>query len=136
MVTQQELKGDEANGGGGGEAGIFHLHKGRRKHRKKETGGDAGLVEDGDPITAMGKFYRKVLNFSIGTRYLVYILPLGLCLLVPILVGLYSAPDATIGASDDTRGVRIVWFFTWVSWVFFFLASWLVISGGLIHISV
>ena len=46
-------------------------------------------------------------------------LPLGLCLLVPILVGLFAAPDAAIGASDNTRGVRIVWFFTWVSWAFF-----------------
>ena len=54
-------------------------------------------------------------------KYLAYMLPLSLCLLVPILVGLFAAPDATIGASDNTRGVRIVWFFTWVSWAFFFL---------------
>ena len=69
--------------------------------------------------------------------YLAYMLSLGLCFLVPILVGLFAAPDATIGASENTRGVRIVWFFTWVSWAFFPLASWFVISRGgrrLIHL--
>lgn len=117
-MTQQDLKRNETNGSAN-EAGIFHRHIGRRRNRK-ETGGDASLVEGEGALTAMGRIYEKILNFSILTRYLVYILPLSLCLLVPILVGLFVAPGAAIGASDDTRGVRIVWFFAWVSWDYYF----------------
>ncbi|KAL7276664.1 hypothetical protein RUND412_000324 [Rhizina undulata] len=98
------------------EGAYFDRHIGRRRARKAETGGDAALIEDEGALTAMGVLYEKVLNFSIVTRYFIYVLPLSLCLLVPILVGLSSAPHAAIGGNGtpEDPGVRIVWFFAWL----------------------
>jgi len=80
-----------------------------------ETGGDATLVEDEGALTSMGRLYEKILNFSVLTRYLLYIIPLSICFVIVILIGLYVAKDATIGATEGgTKGVRIVWLFVWV----------------------
>lgn len=70
--------------------------------------------EDGT-ITRMGRFYQRVLNFSIVTRYLIYVLPLSVLIAVPIIVGQTAAPDATIG------GVGITWFFLWIEVVWWSL---------------
>ncbi|CUS07799.1 unnamed protein product [Tuber aestivum] len=96
------------------DAGIFHRHIGRRRARKMETGGDATLVEDEGALTVMGRLYEKILNFSVLTRYLLYIIPLSLCFIMVILIGMYVAKDAAIGASERTKGVRIVWLFVWL----------------------
>ncbi|KAL8744805.1 MAG: hypothetical protein Q9184_007952 [Pyrenodesmia sp. 2 TL-2023] len=64
----------------------------------------------------MGKIYDKVLNFSIVTRYFLYVLPLALLIAIPIIVGATAKQKAAIG------GVRIVWFFTWVEIVW--LSLW------------
>src|SRR5437763_4343889 len=56
----------------------------------------------------MGRLYKAVLNFSVITRYFLYVLPLALVIAAPIVIGATFAKRATIG------GVRIVWFFTWV----------------------
>ena len=111
-IEEEELEPDEAGGAGGDD-------------------GHAQDKEEASDRCSWLTIWKKC------PKYLAYMLPLGLCLLVPILVGLFAAPDATIGASDNTRGVRIVWFFTWVSWAFFSLAPWFVISGEggrLIHL--
>jgi hypothetical protein len=76
--------------------------------RRRTTTYEGRILEEEGALTTMGKFYNKIWHFSVVTRYMVYILPLGLCFLVPILVSLYAAPTATIG------GVRMLWFFTWV----------------------
>lgn len=86
------------------EEGIFHGHIGRR--RAADSGED-GAGEEG-ALTTMGKFYDKILHFSILTRYLLYIFPLSITLLIPVLVSIYAAPKATIG------GVRMKWFFIWM----------------------
>lgn len=91
--------------------GIFHKHMGRRRNR---TGGDASLVDDEGALTAMGKLYEKVLNFSIVTRYLLYLVPLSMCFVAVMFIGIYVAPEAAIGGDDKHKGVRIVWFFIWV----------------------
>lgn len=70
--------------------------------------GKKGYDGEEDTITAMGKFYTKFMNFSIITRYFIYVLPLGLALAVPIVVGATAAKQAQIG------GVRIVWLFVWI----------------------
>jgi hypothetical protein len=70
---------------------------------------DNSFSEEEGALNTMGKVYDRILHFSIITRYMLYILPLSLCLLVPILVGVYGAPKASVG------GVRMVWFFVWVS---------------------
>lgn len=72
--------------------------------------GDSSVGYDGeeDTLNRMGRIYNKILNFSIVTRYFVYVSPLALCIAVPIIVGATAAPNAKIG------GVPIVWFFTWI----------------------
>lgn len=65
--------------------------------------------QDEGALTTMGKIYDKILKFSILTRYILYIVPLSLVFVIPIIVSIYGAPNAKIG------GVRMLWFFAWVS---------------------
>ncbi|KAF8477584.1 Mechanosensitive ion channel-domain-containing protein [Kalaharituber pfeilii] len=60
-------------------------------------------------LTRVGRFYEKLLNFSILTRYILYIFPLSAILTIPTLSGTFGpGKDTTIG------GVRMVWFFLWI----------------------
>lgn len=79
--------------------------------------GTASKDDDDGTLTTMGKIYKAVLNFSVITRYFVYVLPLALMIAVPIVVGATIAENAKIG------GVRMVWFFTWVEVVWLGLWS-------------
>ncbi|KAG9643837.1 hypothetical protein KCU64_g11587, partial [Aureobasidium melanogenum] len=86
--------------------------------RARRTMGDSSVGYDGeeDTLNRMGRIYNKILNFSIVTRYFVYVSPLALCIAVPIIVGATAAQNAKIG------GVPIVWFFTWIEIVW--LSLW------------
>lgn len=106
------------------KSGLFHRHtRGRRKMKKitsKGVGtGRKGSDGEEDTVNLMGQIYDKFMNFSIVTRYFVYVAPVGAAIAVPIVVGATAAKNATIGgekAKDGTQyeGVRIVWFFTWI----------------------
>ncbi|KAL8697178.1 MAG: hypothetical protein Q9201_007265 [Fulgogasparrea decipioides] len=97
-----------------------HLRKrypaGRR--RKVKHNGRSNRGEDGeeDTLTQMGKIYDKILNFSLVTRYFLYVLPLALIVAIPIII------DATAKHNASLGGVRIVWFFSWVEIVW--LSLW------------
>jgi small-conductance mechanosensitive channel len=80
---------------------------GGRRRRLENMGRQQKEKEDGS-LNAVGRFYKKVYNFSVLTRYFIYVAPLALAIAVPIIVGATVAPRARIG------GVKIVWFFTWV----------------------
>ena len=67
-------------------------------------------------LTHMGRIYDRILNFSIVSRYLLYVLPLALMIAVPLIVGATVAQGANIG------GVRMVWFFLWIELVW--LSLW------------
>lgn len=77
------------------------------------------VEEEEGTLTKMGMFYKKFKDFSIVTKYLVYVFPLGLLLSVPIIIGATAAKHAAIGPAFHHGGVPIVWFFTWllVCWV-------------------
>ncbi|KAF2396146.1 hypothetical protein EJ06DRAFT_484109 [Trichodelitschia bisporula] len=102
------------------KSGHFNPYIGRRRKQRSDTiglgGGRLGDDEDKTTINQMGRIYYKILNFSIITRYFIYILPLGLLLAIPIIVGATAAPKARIG------GVKIVWLFTWIEIVW--LSLW------------
>jgi len=88
---------------------------GRRKLKKvnsRQKGDENGEVS----LTGMGKFYDKIVNFSVFTRYLLYVLPIAALIAIPIVVGATTAKTAEIG------GVRILWFFTWIECVW--LSLW------------
>lgn len=91
--------------------GFHNRSAGRR--RKLEGRGLESKVKDDGTLNAVGRFYEKVYNFSVVTRYFIYVAPVALAIAVPIVIGATVAPRARIG------GVKIVWFFTWVEvvWV-------------------
>lgn len=63
----------------------------------------------------MGRVYTAILNFSVFTRYFLYVLPLAAILAIPIIVGCTAATEAKIG------GVHMVWLFVWIEIVWFSL---------------
>ncbi|KAJ5642025.1 hypothetical protein N7490_006025 [Penicillium lividum] len=75
--------------------------------------GRAAESPDDGTINAVGRLYQAIYNFSIVTRYMIFVLPVGLLIAIPIIVGATAAPNAKIG------GVHISWFFTWIEvvWV-------------------
>ncbi|TGZ76227.1 hypothetical protein EX30DRAFT_266358 [Ascodesmis nigricans] len=86
----------------------YQRHIGRRRARQNTMSSDG--AEEG-ALTTMGKIYDKLLNFSIVTRYLIYILPLSLCFLVVILV-CHLVPEARGKVKIGT--VPLKWFFVWL----------------------
>jgi len=91
------------------KSGLFHRGIGRRRVKKVNSRDPSrpGETEEGT-LTSMGKVYTKIMNFSIITRYFLYVLPLALIIAVPIIVGATAAKNAVVGH------VRLVWLFTWV----------------------
>lgn len=99
------------------KAGYFPQHvAGRRKVAKEDGNTRVGAAGEEEVLTQMGKIYNKILNFSIITRYLVYVIPVALLFAIPIIIGATAAPKAEAG------GVRIVWIFSWVEIVW--LSLW------------
>ena len=86
--------------------------------RRRVNTGDRATNEEEGTLTRMGKIYNRILDFSIVTRYFLFILPLALLIAVPIVIGATAAPNARLGKG----GPRIVWFFTWVEIVW--LSLW------------
>lgn len=96
------------------KAGLYKRHVAGRRHAnktEKTRNGD----EEGS-LTRMGIIYNKILNFSVVTRYFLYVLPLATLIAIPIIIGATAAQNATMG------GVRIVWIFSWVECVW--LSLW------------
>ncbi|PYH38230.1 Mechanosensitive ion channel family [Aspergillus neoniger CBS 115656] len=71
-----------------------------------------------NPNTNIARFVKKLHESSFIIRYLTYILPLVIILLIPLLVGALAYPDASVG------GVRLVWFSVWLEIV------WLTLWAG------
>ena len=99
-----------------------HYHRGPGGRRRTDTdinemsGKPAEAPEDGT-LNRMGRFYQAVLNYSLITRYLIYVIPIAILIAIPIIVGATVAQDAKIG------GVHLYWFFTWIEIVWFSLWS-------------
>lgn len=90
---------------------------GRRRRRQdsdinESTGKPVDSSDDGT-INRMGRIYQAIFNFSIVTRYMIYVVPIGLLIAIPIIVGATVSQNARIG------GVHIYWFFAWIEvvWV-------------------
>ncbi|KAI9923435.1 hypothetical protein ASPWEDRAFT_169807 [Aspergillus wentii DTO 134E9] len=70
------------------------------------------------PNTTIAAFIKKLHESSFIVRYLTYIVPVVLLLLIPLLVGALAYPDASVG------GVSLLWFSVWLQIV------WLTIWAG------
>ena len=97
------------------KSGYYQRPVAGRRRAERKTGKEGNDGEE-EIVTQMGVIYDKILNFSVVTRYLLYVLPLATIIAVPIVVGATAAQDSQIG------GVRIVWFFSWLECVW--LSLW------------
>jgi hypothetical protein len=70
------------------------------------------------PNTKIAVFIKKVHESSFIVRYLTYITPLFLVLLIPLLIGALKYKNASVG------GVRLMWFSIWLEIV------WLTLWAG------
>jgi hypothetical protein len=70
-----------------------------------------------NPTTKLARFFKKVHNSSFLVRYFVYISPLTLLLLIPLLLGIFRFQQSTVG------GVELFWFGVWLEIVW--LTLWL-----------
>lgn len=100
------------------KSGLFHSQAGGRRRRVKGNHRGNQAVDGSEgTITRMGEVYKKIRDFSVITRYWLYILPVALAIAVPIVVGATAKQNASMG------DVRIVWIFTWVEIVW--LSLWI-----------
>jgi len=99
---------------------AFAGHRVKKSPKERATG-HVGYDGEEDTINRMGMIYKKFKEFSIITRYSVYVVPVALCIAIPIIVGALNngAYKARIGGKN---GVSIVWFFTWIEIVW--LSLW------------
>lgn len=65
---------------------LHHRHAGRRRKLDGEKLGRRGTGGEEAKLNAMGRIYAKIIGFSVVTRYLVYIIPVGLVLAAPLIV--------------------------------------------------
>ncbi|KAF7588440.1 hypothetical protein BBP40_005704 [Aspergillus hancockii] len=111
-----ESPGQDGNGNAGEKEGLVPgPGPGRRRRIDSNRARSTDDPEDGT-LTRMGRIYQAIFNFSIVTRYLIYVTPLALLIAIPIIVGATVRQDTRIG------GVPLHWFFTWIEVVW--LSLW------------
>lgn len=75
-----------------------------------------------NPATGVSKFFKRVHNSSFIIRYITYITPIVLILLIPLLVG-GLVPGINGAEGAHVGGVRLLWFMVWLEIVW--LTLWL-----------
>lgn len=78
----------------------------------------AQYMRNQNTTPSIAKFFIKVHRSSFLVRYMTYIVPLVLIILIPLLVGAIAFPDASLG------GVQLLWFCIWLEIV------WLTLWAG------
>ncbi|KAK0651190.1 Mechanosensitive ion channel-domain-containing protein [Cercophora newfieldiana] len=77
---------------------------------------DSSLSQE-TSLNAMGRFYNKIISFSVVTRYLVYVVPVSLLLAIPLVILPFT------GDMNKDRvglgGGSLFWLFVWIeiSWL-------------------
>ncbi|PHH74010.1 hypothetical protein CDD82_5161 [Ophiocordyceps australis] len=113
---------------------LHNRHAGRRKKH-----GDLGRTGTGGSdivsVNAMGRLYAKIIGFSPVTRYMVYVVPIGILLAVPLVVLALSnhKNDIPVGRkkTQTDAGTQIVtgpplfFLFLWIeiTWISLWLAK-------------
>ncbi|EFQ29977.1 mechanosensitive ion channel [Colletotrichum graminicola] len=115
----------EDSGSGTNEKhGLFQRHnKGGRRKKHGELGRKGTGGSDDFKVNAMGRFYNKITGASVVTRYLVYIIPIGLLLGVPLVVLPLTGhrKDVLVGG---TKGKPLFDLFLWIE------IAWLTLWAG------
>ena len=90
------------------KSGLFKRGPGGRR---KAQGEDSRRSEGEEVhVNSLGRIYHKIVNFSIVTRYLVYVLPIALLLAAPIIIYAVLNPSAMFAGT----GVRVYLFWAWI----------------------
>jgi hypothetical protein len=102
--------------------GFFNRGPAGRRKVKKINSKPKRMGTDGEEVSVngLGRFYNKIVNFSVVTRYFVYVLPVALLIAAPIIV------YAIINDGNDVlggTGIRVYIFFTWIEIVW--LSIWI-----------
>ncbi|KAH7040089.1 Mechanosensitive ion channel-domain-containing protein [Microdochium trichocladiopsis] len=119
------------------------FHRGRRQAKVVGDGTQTDRLASREVnVNFMGRMYKKVIGFSVVTRYLVYIVPVTILLAVPLIVLAIIQPlngpeesfthvgtiprgkDPDGNALPDLQGPRLFFLFLWI------LCSWLAIWVG------
>jgi hypothetical protein len=98
------------------KSGMFYRGRGRRRVQKVDSkSGPQRPSDDADEektaLNRMGRIYTKILNFSIVTRYMIYVAPLALLLAIPIILAVTvwngknddDTPKHTIGGANEKK---------------------------------
>ncbi|KAK4156362.1 Mechanosensitive ion channel-domain-containing protein [Chaetomidium leptoderma] len=98
---------------------------GRRRIRKDLQRSDStGLSEDAK-LNAMGRFYNKIVGFSVLTRYLVYVVPVALLLAIPLIVIPLTGDIGRVQLGEKPNPHHSLFFlFVWIE------ISWLSLWAG------
>lgn len=105
------------------KTGMFHRHggRGRRKAKSRDAKahahGQDGIDDDEELLTSLGKIYDKIYNFSLVTRYFLYVFPLASLIAIPIIIG------ATVARKTKWGGTQMLWIWTWVEIIW--LSLWI-----------
>ncbi|KAK2612564.1 hypothetical protein QQS21_001502 [Conoideocrella luteorostrata] len=134
QATSNSYDSSSPNGFEKPDAALQHQHAGRRrklgddKLGRKNTGGS-----DEVSVNALGRLYAKIVGFSVITRYMVYVVPVGILLAVPIVVlALTDNKDKiNLGTHDDTdpakstNGPTLFKLFLWIeiTWLSLWVAK-------------
>ena len=137
VIQQPTFKDDE-------KKGLFNGRRpGGRRRIKKMSSKTRRVGTDGEEVSVngLGRFYHQIVNFSVITRYLVYVAPVALLIAAPVIIYAVLNPDA-IFANTGVKvtlfwlWIEIIWLSIWVSkliaktmpWVFMFACG--VVSSG------
>jgi hypothetical protein len=99
------------------KTGMFS--RGRRRLAKVDSRTGAPLPPRGDQeektaLNRMGRIYTKILNYSIVTRYMIYVAPVALLLAIPIIL---SQTGTITGAIGNTKQKNF--------WIWIEISTWL-----------
>ncbi|KAG7125310.1 Mechanosensitive ion channel protein Msy2 like [Verticillium longisporum] len=103
---------------------------GRRKGKALSRNDTAG--SDEVSLNAMGRLYKKIIGASVVTRYLVYIIPIGILLAIPLVVlpitghrnDLPVGRSSRDGDGNRTPGPALFRLFLWIE------IAWLTLWAG------
>jgi hypothetical protein len=84
---------------------ALNQHGGRRK-KLEADGKNAHAPKDGS-VNIVGRIYKKIYNFSVITRYMLYVVPIAILIAVPLVLGFAVFPNARIG--QVKMGIFFIW---------------------------
>ncbi|KAG7054020.1 mechanosensitive ion channel [Colletotrichum scovillei] len=123
--TMNASNEDSGSSGTNEKHGLFHRPnaKGGRRKKKAELGRHGTAGSDEVKMNAMGRFYTKITSASVVTRYLVYIIPIGLLLAIPLIVLPITGhkDDVMIGNNKEKSLFNL---FVWIE------IAWLTLWAG------